>query len=116
MDSTPDNSVDKAFVLFGDPWRKYRHRYRRFIGPENLDRLARLLKDNAILRIATDHPLYLQWILRWATQHPDFIWLDEGPQDWGIRKLDWPATRYEEKAKEQGRKSATLTFQRKPRR
>ena len=115
MDKMNDASIDKAFALFGDPWRKYRHRYRRFISPDNLDRFARILKDNAILRVATDHPIYLQWILRWAPVHPDFEWLDEGPQDWAIRKDDWPETRYERKAVKEGRKSSYLTFKRKPR-
>ncbi len=115
MDKMPDACLDKAFALFGDPWRKYRHRYRRFIGPDNLDRFARILKDGAILRIATDHPIYLQWILRWTPVHPDFEWLDEGPKDWGIRKSDWPETRYERKAVREGRKSSYLTFRRKNR-
>ena len=115
MEKMDDASLDKAFALFGDPWRKYRHRERRFIGNDNLNRFARILKDGAILRIATDHSIYLQWILRWAPVHPDFEWLDEGPQDWATRKDDWPETRYERKALREGRKSSYLTFKRKPR-
>ncbi|MGB1361418.1 MAG: tRNA (guanine(46)-N(7))-methyltransferase TrmB [Alphaproteobacteria bacterium] len=112
MDRLEDNSVDKAFALFGDPWRKYRHRYRRFISPDNLDRLARILKPGAILRIATDHPKYLQWIMKWAPVHPDFEWLDNNPNDWGIRDEDWFETRYERKAIREGRKPYYFTFKR----
>jgi tRNA (guanine-N7-)-methyltransferase len=113
MDRLEDDSISRAFALFGDPWRKYRHRYRRFISPNNLDRLSRILKSGAILRIATDHPIYLQWIMKWATIHPDFDWIDNNPDDWGVRKPDWYETRYEQKAIREGRKPYYFTFKRK---
>lgn len=115
MDGLPDASIHRAFALFGDPWRKYRHRYRRFISPNTLDRFARILCDDAILRVATDHPTYLQWILKHTPIHPDFDWTDNGPQDWLCRSNDWPATRYEIKAIREGRTPHFLTFKRKKR-
>ena len=113
LDRLEDDSIDKAFALFGDPWRKYRHRYRRFISPDNLNRLSRVLKSGAILRIATDHPIYLQWIMKWAPNHPNFEWLDNNPNDWGVRTEDWYETRYERKAIKEGRKPYYFTFRRK---
>ena len=113
MDRLEDNSISRVFALFGDPWRKYRHRYRRFISPKNLDSLSRILKSGAILRIATDHLIYLQWIMKWATIHPDFDWLDNNPNDWSVRKMDWYETRYEQKAIREGRKPYYFTFKRK---
>ncbi|RED51504.1 tRNA (guanosine(46)-N7)-methyltransferase TrmB [Aestuariispira insulae] len=98
MDKLPDQSLDRVFVLFPDPWPKTRHAFRRFIGPANLERLARLLRDGAILRVASDHKPYVRWTMLHAADHPDFEWLDEGPCDWHVRPDDWPATRYEQKA------------------
>lgn len=115
MDICPAASVGKAFALFGDPWQKYRHRHRRFICPDNLDRFARILKNGGILRVATDHPVYLQWICKYAPLHPDFVWIANGRDDWLIRPDDWPATRYEQKAIRAGRTPHFLTFQRKKR-
>ena len=98
LDALPDQSISRAFVLFGDPWPKKRHNNRRMIGPENLTRLARILKDGALLRIASDHGEYVRWIIRHLSQDENFKWLDEGPSDWYQREEDWPPTRYETKA------------------
>lgn len=98
LDALPDESVSRIFVLFPDPWPKKRHNMRRFIGPENLPRLARVLTDGGELRCATDHPDYLDWMLYHAGQHPDFTWLAERPSDWQQRPKDQPPTRYETKA------------------
>ncbi len=98
MDALPDNCISRAFILFADPWPKTRHNNRRIINPENLTRLARILKTGAILRIASDHKDYICWIIRHLMNDDNFIWLDEGPSDWYHREDDWPATRYETKA------------------
>jgi tRNA (guanine-N7-)-methyltransferase len=63
----------------------------------NLDVLARLMKPGAELRLATDDPSYLPWMVEHACRHPAFEWLAEGPADWRGRPADWPATRYEQK-------------------
>ncbi|MGE0724574.1 MAG: tRNA (guanosine(46)-N(7))-methyltransferase TrmB [Alphaproteobacteria bacterium] len=115
IDALPDAVLARAFVLFPDPWPKTRHHKRRFVGGANLDRLARTLADGAELRIATDDPPYLEWILFHALAHPAFRWLADGPQDWRERPDDWPPTRYEEKAAADGRRSWYLRFQRRPR-
>ena len=98
IDALPDASIGRFFLLFPDPWPKRRHWNRRFLGPATLPRLARVLKDGAELRLASDHPGYQDWMLRHLHRHPDFDWLDEGPSDWRHRGPDWPPTRYEEKA------------------
>ncbi|MEO1687196.1 MAG: tRNA (guanine(46)-N(7))-methyltransferase TrmB, partial [Pseudomonadota bacterium] len=52
LDVLPGGSIARAFVLYPDPWPKTRHHKRRFIGPENLDALARILRPGAQLRVA----------------------------------------------------------------
>ncbi|HXQ40202.1 MAG TPA: tRNA (guanosine(46)-N7)-methyltransferase TrmB [Candidatus Udaeobacter sp.] len=112
IERMPDASVDRAFLLFPDPWPKKRHAERRFVGPANLDSLARILKPGAELRFATDDPEYLQWTLDRLPVHPAFRWRGTGPADWRQRPADWPPTRYEQKAIAEGRKPAYLCFRR----
>ncbi len=106
----PDRSIARAFVLFPDPWPKARHRKRRLIAPPFLDAIARVLQPGAVLRLATDDPDYLAWMLERLTAHPDFSWCARRPQDWRVRPSDWPGTRYERKAIAAGRKPAYLQF------
>ena len=97
MAALPPRSLDRAFVLFPDPWPKSRHQKRRFVQRDNLDVLARLMKPGAELRLATDDPSYLPWMIEHACVHPSFEWLAERPADWRGRPTDWPSTRYEQK-------------------
>ena len=98
LDGMPEASIGRLFILFTDPWPKKRHWFRRFVGPENLPRLVRVLKDGGELRLASDHPGYVDWMMSYCLRLPELEWLDEGPRDWSRRPDDWPATRYEEKA------------------
>jgi len=97
MAALPDRSLARVFVLFPDPWPKTRHHKRRFVQRGTLDRLAELMVPGAELRLATDDPSYLPWMIEHACTHPAFDWLAEGPGDWRGRPADWPGTRYETK-------------------
>ena len=111
----PEASFDRVFVLFPDPWPKLRHAKRRFIGPDNLPELARLLRDGGELRVASDDMTYIRWSLRHLMESPDFTWMAETPDDWLGRPGDWVPTRYEQKAIRQGRAPVILRFRRNPR-
>jgi tRNA (guanine-N7-)-methyltransferase len=108
-------SIDRVFILFPDPWPKARHHKRRLVAPAALDRLAGIMTDGAELRVATDDAGYLAWILEHVTAHSAFLWTARRPADWRERPPDWPATRYEEKARQAGRMPAFLRFERRPR-
>ena len=97
MMALPAQSLARVFVLFPDPWPKTRHHKRRFVQRATLDRLAELMMPGAELRLATDDPSYLPWMVEHACLHPAFEWLAERPTDWRQRPADWPATRYEKK-------------------
>jgi tRNA (guanine-N7-)-methyltransferase len=108
-------SIGRVFILFPDPWPKIRHHKRRFVAPTTLDRLAEIMSDGGELRLATDDPSYLCWMLEYATNHPAFAWTARRPADWRERPEDWPATRYEGKARNAGRVPTFLRFKRRPR-
>jgi tRNA (guanine-N7-)-methyltransferase len=94
----PDASVGRVFILFPDPWPKTRHHKRRFVQSDLLTALARIMREGAELRFASDDAGYLEWALERIVAHPDFIWTAERMTDWTVRSGDWPATRYEQKA------------------
>lgn len=109
LDALTDSSIDKCFILFSDPWPKKRHVERRFIGPENLDRLSRVLKPGALLRLASDHPSLIEWMRECLSIHPDFtcIYAHAEPPE------DWVETRYQEKAVKAGRQPFFMDYRRK---
>ncbi|HVL72391.1 MAG TPA: tRNA (guanine(46)-N(7))-methyltransferase TrmB [Beijerinckiaceae bacterium] len=108
----PPASIDRAYLLYPDPWPKRRQRKRRFVSEENLAALARVLRPGAELRFATDIDDYAGWALARVAASPDFAWTAERPDDWRRPWPDWPGTRYEAKALREGRKASYLTFRR----
>ncbi len=109
----PDCCISRAFLLFPDPWPKARHARRRFVSPENVSELARILKEGSELRIASDDPGHVAWTLERLAKSAHFEWLARGPTDWRRRPEDWPSTRYEERAIKAGRRPAYLRFRRR---
>jgi tRNA (guanine-N7-)-methyltransferase len=110
LDCLRPASIGRVFILFPDPWPKQRHHKRRLVAPATLDRLASVMQPGAELRLATDDRDYLLWMLEHVTAHPDFAWAARTSADWRERAPDWPATRYEEKARAAGRVPAFLRF------
>ncbi len=115
IERLPEASLGRAFLLFPDPWPKTRHHKRRYVQQETLDELARVLKDNAEFRVASDIPAYVAWTLERVMPHPEFDWTAERAADWQNRPQDWAPTRYEQKALKAGRVPAYLRFRRRPR-
>jgi len=112
IDALPDATFDRVYVLFPDPWPKRRHRERRFVGPRNLPRLARIIKPGGALCLASDHPDYIAWMLAHVRADGRFRWIARHPDDWRRRPADWPQTRYDAKARSQGLNPVYLRFQR----
>lgn len=109
--SIPDNFLDKVYLLFPDPWPKKRHASRRFVNPENLKELSRILKKGGILRIATDHKVYKSWTLRQMHTCPDFRWTASCGNDWKHEPADWVQTKYQRKAIREGRRAVFLDYE-----
>jgi tRNA (guanine-N7-)-methyltransferase len=108
----PEAGVDRAFVLFPDPWPTKRHHKRRLVSSETVAELARILRAGGELRIATDIGEYACAILQAVLGHGGFGWTAMGPDDWRNRPTDWPPTRYEAKALREGRRCYYFCFRR----
>ena len=109
----PDSSLGKIFILFPDPWPKTRHHKRRFIQMETLGELARVMKQGAELRFASDDKSYVSWALERFMAHAGFEWTANAAEDWRSRPEDWPKTRSEVKAITAGRACVYLSLRRK---
>jgi len=107
-----DAIFGRIVALFTDPWPKKRHHRRRFISDDTLVQLIRLLKDDGVLRLASDHMGYVNWMLDHLTAKDELIWDARSKQDWGVPPSDWVETRYERKAKAKGNHPAYLCFSR----
>ena len=99
----PDASLDAAHLLYPDPWPKTRHHKRRFISPTTLGELARVLKRGSIFRFATDIEDYANWTLAHILREPRFRFAPPRPGIWHDPYSGWVPTRYEEKARLEGR-------------
>lgn len=110
LSALPDASLDRIELLYPDPWPKRRHNKRRIVSEEFLASAARVLKNGCELRFATDIDDYCAWTLRRLQASKDFDWPATRPPDWLIPWEGWAPTRYEQKARREGRPSAYLTF------
>jgi tRNA (guanine-N7-)-methyltransferase len=63
-------SVDRAFILFPDPWPKRRQHKRRIVSRATLDALAEIMSDNAELRLLDARTCYRSPRLRMAGPSP----------------------------------------------
>lgn len=107
FDVIPDGRIAKAFLNYPDPWPKARHHKRRFVTPQYLEPLMRVLAPGAEFRVATDIEDYVRQTIE-EVPAAGFARVDH-PMDeaWS----DWPSTRYEQKALREGRPPHYLTWQ-----
>jgi tRNA (guanine-N7-)-methyltransferase len=113
IDWLPAGGLTRIDLLYPDPWPKRRHWKRRFIQDDSLKRLARILKPGGELRFATDIPDYAAYALARVLPSPDFVWTAECADDWRRPWSDFSGTRYEDKAKREGRQPAYFIFRRR---
>lgn len=109
FDILPKQSIQRAFLLYPDPWPKSRHHRRRFVTEEHLAPLAQALEPGSNFRVATDIPDYVRQTLE-EVPRQGFEWTAREPEDWREPWSDWFSTRYEQKALREGRKPHYLTF------
>jgi tRNA (guanine-N7-)-methyltransferase len=104
----PDSALTKMFLMFPDPWPKARHAKRRFVHPELLPEIARVLAPGGEWRIASDDPTYQGWTDEVLAAQSQFVVVSHTE----IRPEDWPPTRYEAKAISAGRQPVYWSLRR----
>jgi tRNA (guanine-N7-)-methyltransferase len=110
----PAASLDAAYLLYPDPWPKTRHHKRRFVSPLTLGELGRVLKPEALFHVATDIEDYANWTLAHILRSAHFRFAPDRPGVWHEPYPGWVPTRYEQKARLEGRtRSFYFSFQRR---
>jgi len=106
----PAGSLARVDLVYPDPWPKRRHWKRRFVQDRSAAEIARILRAGGEFRFVTDIPDYAAWTLKRLLRSRDFAWTAERADDW---RRPWPGfagTRYEAKAKREGRVPCYLIF------
>jgi tRNA (guanine-N7-)-methyltransferase len=109
----PAASLTRIDLLYPDPWPKRRHWKRRFVQHSNIAVIGRVLRVGGELRFATDIADYAAWTLQHVLRSPDFEWTAERADDWRHPWPGFPGTRYEAKARREGRRPCYLIFRRR---
>ena len=114
LQRVPDGALSFLYLLHPDPWPKARHAKRRMMNDGPVDLIAAKLKLGGEFRLATDHPVYLDWALMVMQRHEhQFEWLGERSSDWLDYPGGWPETRYAAKARREGRTPHQFRYRRR---
>ncbi len=106
------HSLEQIDLLYPDPWPKRRHWKRRFVQDDTVAMMARALRPGGTFRFATDIEDYAAWTLEHLLRAGTFLWTAERADDWRRPWADFSSTRYEGKAKREGRTPCYLVFRR----
>jgi tRNA (guanine-N7-)-methyltransferase len=107
-----DEFFNKVYILFPDPWPKFKHFKRRLIQKEFLDGLlSSKVKKGGKIIIATDHDSDKVWILSEILKSEKFNWLADSKKDWQIFPDNWKVTKYQKKAEREGRVSVIFKLE-----
>ena len=106
----PAGSIARVDLLYPDPWPKRRHWKRRFVQHKSIAAIARILRNGGEFRFASDIPHYVAWTLRRVIASQSLVWTAERADDWRKPWSGFEGTRYEAKAKREGRVPCYLIF------
>ncbi|MCH9754155.1 MAG: tRNA (guanosine(46)-N7)-methyltransferase TrmB [Alphaproteobacteria bacterium] len=104
----PNNFLNDVFILFPDPWPKARHHKRRIINTSMLQLLAKKMKENNYLYIATDHEDYREWIIETLSMNKNFV--ENSETKWKKEIFGEIETYYQKKAKDKNIISSFMSF------
>lgn len=102
-------SLDGVRIYFPDPWPKRRHHKRRLVNPEFVTLVASRLAPRGLLHLATDWEPYAQEMLAACTAEPT---LRNTAAEFATRPLWRPVTKFEQRARDDGRVVRDLLFTR----
>jgi tRNA (guanine-N7-)-methyltransferase len=106
LEALPDQCFERVYLLYPDPWPKARQNKRRFVSPENLNQIHRVLKPSGQFWFASDIESYVEWTYEHIFNKGQFS--AEGDDKSPFE--NWTRTRYEAKAVREGRGSRYLRF------
>jgi len=106
-----DNRLDCIYIFFPDPWHKARHHKRRLIQEKFLALLARRVKINGYVQLATDWEEYAQQMLQLFENTAEFRNC-VNPNSFAPRCEERPLTKFERRGQRLGHGVWDLCYQR----
>ena len=106
LEALPGASLQRIYLLYPDPWPKARQKKRRFVNTETVAQFHRLLEPGGLFLFASDIEDYGDWTREHIAAHGGFTVEGDPSQPFE----NWLQTRYEAKARREGRVPAYLTF------
>jgi len=106
-----ERSLAGVRIYFPDPWPKKRHHKRRIVQPEFIGLVAKKMRGDGILHLATDWQPYAEQMLEVMKLSAEFENLSVSGGY--CPKPDWrPATKYEQRGRRLGHEVFDLVFRR----
>ncbi len=99
LEALPAACLNRIYLLYPDPWPKLRHHKRRLVNPDILSQFHRILRPGGFFIFASDIPDYVEWTRVHVSAHGGW----DSVSDSAEAPQDWVETRYEAKAKREGR-------------
>jgi tRNA (guanine-N7-)-methyltransferase len=106
LDALPEKCFERVYLLYPDPWPKERQKRRRFVSPQNLSAIHRILAGGGQFLFASDIADYVEWTREHLAGHGGFSLVSDSAEPFE----QWVRTRYEAKAIREGRTPRYLTF------
>jgi tRNA (guanine-N7-)-methyltransferase len=103
-------SLSAVYINYPDPWFKNDHRHRRLMQQDTLDLIVSRMRPGAILELATDIVAYAEMSSALLESHSGLQ--NAWSQQWLHQVEGRPITKYEAKARREGRPSYYLRYHR----
>lgn len=108
-----DNVADVIHLYFSDPWPKKRHHKRRVIQNQTIETFHRVLTQNGILHVVTDHDELWEWCLEHFNRHKHLFSLQPFTPSSSANEGELVGTNFERKYKKENRPFNAMTLVRK---
>ena len=108
-----DSSVQCYNIYYPDPWPKKRHHKRRFVNKANVELMLRSLAPGGIIRIATDHTEYFEWMKEVLAEKQNQIEHVDFTPTAGAEEGEVIGTNYERKYIKEKRDIHTIAVQKR---
>jgi tRNA (guanine-N7-)-methyltransferase len=108
-------SLTEIRIFFPDPWPKKKHHKRRLVQEETISLIASRLVEGGVLHLATDWEHYAEQMLATCTAEPGLRNRHADARDGWAPRPGWrPMTKFERRARDEGRTIRDLIFERAP--